>query len=272
MKIFFSYSHKDEAVLERLRTHLAPLRREGRLDEWFDRDIQAGGDIDAEITENLETADLFVLLISPDFLDSEYCVEKEMNRANQRRLNGDAEIVPIILEPCDWQNTFLKDLKVLPKDGQPISKWKNKNDAYLDIVQNLRQILDSGDKPKRLKVGETATGVAPAKTDASRYRIMREFDEIDRSDFRTNAFVVIRDYFERAVSELNTLENLRGRFKTLSDASFTCTIVNKFRKDTACITVQEGGGSATLGDITYSFVEHNPLNTSNGYIAVESDE
>ena len=81
MKVFISYSHKDEAALERLHTHLAVLRRDGRIDDWFDREILAGGEIHAEITKRLESSGLFLLLVSPDFLASDYIVGQEMERA-----------------------------------------------------------------------------------------------------------------------------------------------------------------------------------------------
>ena len=77
MKTFISYSHADEAALERLLIHLAVLRREGRIDEWIDRKILAGDDIDAEIDERLESCELFLLLVSPNFLASTYCVGNE---------------------------------------------------------------------------------------------------------------------------------------------------------------------------------------------------
>ena len=67
MKVFISYSHKDESTLERLHTHLAVLRRDGRIDEWFDREILAGGEIDAEIAERLDSSRLFLLLVSRIF-------------------------------------------------------------------------------------------------------------------------------------------------------------------------------------------------------------
>ena len=99
MKAFISYSRKDEAALERLHIHLAVLRREGHIDEWFDREILAGGEIDAEIAERLESSELFLLLVSPDFLASDYCVEREMERALERHRSGEARVVPIIVEP-----------------------------------------------------------------------------------------------------------------------------------------------------------------------------
>ena len=95
MNVFASYSHKDEAVIERLRTHLAMLRREGGLDEWFDREILAGGEIDAEIAERLESSGLFLLLVSPNFLASDYCVEKEMERALERHRSVTPEWCPL---------------------------------------------------------------------------------------------------------------------------------------------------------------------------------
>ena len=88
MKIFVSYSHRDEITLERLKAHLSPLRREGRIETWYDREIRAGGEIDDEISRQLETCNVFILLISPDFLNSDYCMDKEMALAMERHEEG----------------------------------------------------------------------------------------------------------------------------------------------------------------------------------------
>lgn len=273
MKVFISYSHKDEAALERLRTHLVMLRRDGRIDEWFDREILAGGEIDAEISERLESSGLFLMLVSPDFLASDYCVEKEMERALERHSSGDARVVPIVVEPCDWTSTPLRDLKALPQDGKPISEWTNENNAFLDIVQELRRVLDAEGEPHAAEEGEATVQAAPVQPDVHRYRVKRDFDEIDRSDFRETAFGVIRDYFERAVAEIDAIEDLRGRFISLSAVSFTCTIVNRAReRGTAHITVHGRRENVGFGDISYSFTENAPPNTANGTFTVEADE
>ena len=230
MKVFISYSHKDEAALERLHTHLAVLRRDGRIDEWFDREILAGGGIDAEVTERLESSGLFLLLVSPDFLASDYCVEREMERVLERHRSLDARVVPIIVQPCDWASTPLRDLKALPRDGKPVSDWANENNAYLNIVQELRRVLDAEEVPQAAEHGEATVRAAHDRSGARRYRVKRDFDEIDRSDFRKAAFGVIRDYFERAVAEIDTLEDLRARFVSLSAASFTCTLINSVNR------------------------------------------
>lgn len=273
MKVFVSYSHKDEAVLERLRTHLAMLRRDERIEDWFDRDILAGEEIHTEIAERLESSRLFLLLVSPDFLASDYCVEREMERALERHRSGDARVVPIIVEPCDWTSTPLRDLKALPQDGKPISDWTNENKALLDIVQELRRVLDAEQIPRAFERGESTVRAAPAQAGARRYRVKRDFDEIDRSDFREAAFGVMRDYFERAVAEIDAIEDLRGRFKSLSPASFTCTIINRAREhSTTHITVHGRRENVGLGDISFSFAENAPSNTANGMFTVEADE
>ena len=140
MRAFISYSHRDEESLRRLKTHLAVLEREGNIEAWYDRKILAGGNIDSEIDERLEACELFLALISPDFLASDYCYSREMGLALERHRSGQAHVVPIIIEPCDWKSTPLRQLKAIPKDGEPIAKWENANEAYLDVVNELRRI------------------------------------------------------------------------------------------------------------------------------------
>ena len=273
MKALISYSHKDEAALGRLHTHLAILRRDGRIDDWVDRDILAGAAFDPEIARRLESSGLFLLLVSPDFLASDYCVEREMERVLERHHSGDARVVPIIVEPCDWASTPLRDLKALPRDSKPISEWTNENNAYLDVVQELRRILEADEVSRTVEPEDARVQVGSARSGVRRYRVKRDFDDVDRSDFRGFAFGVVRDYFERAVAEIDAIEDLRGRFVSLSAASFTCTLVNRAREHgTAHITVHCRRGHAGLGDISYSFTESGAPNTANGMFWIQSDE
>jgi hypothetical protein len=102
---FISYSHRDEKPLDRLHTHLAMLRREKLLTAWHDREILAGANIDRSIDSNLKNSDLFLALLSPDFLASNYCYEREMQIALQRHQEGNLRVIPIVLEPCDWKSS-----------------------------------------------------------------------------------------------------------------------------------------------------------------------
>ncbi len=233
----------------------------------------AGGEIDDEVNEKLESSGLYLLLVSPDFLDSDYCMEREMKRAMERHHSGDARVVPIIIKPCDWKNTSLRDLKTLPRDGKPISDWTNKDNAYLNIVQELRRVLEAEEMQEAAVNEDARNPLVATKLGVHRYRVKRDFDEIDRSEYREKAFGIIQDYFKNAIEEINTLEDLRGRFFSPSATSFTCTVVNKVREHgTAHITVHGRSENMGFGDISYSFSKDAPSNTANGMLSVDADE
>lgn len=272
MRAFISYSHHDKAVLERLHVHLANLTRGGHIETWYDRDILAGSELDAEINRELEAANLFLLLVSPDFIASDYCVEREMKRALERHAAGTARVVPVIVEECDWKAMGeLRQLKAVPTDGKAISSWANSNNAYLNIVQELRRIVEAENTPA--PTVKAADESAFARQAPSRYRAKRQFDQIDKSDFRDAAFVTIKDYFRRATSEIDSIDGLRGRFVDRSATSFGATVVNSgHRNGTAHITVHCRNSHIALGDIYFSFSENAGDNTANGGFNISADD
>src|SRR5437773_12372398 len=101
--LFFSYSHKDEKLRDRLEVHLSTLKHEGLISTWHDRQIRAGEEFDKAIDEEMEKADVILLLVSPDFLASSYCYNVELARAIQRHDKGRTRVIPVILRPCDWR-------------------------------------------------------------------------------------------------------------------------------------------------------------------------
>ena len=125
VKLFFCYAREDEALLNKLKAHLKPLQRQGFIEIWHDRDISAGTEWEREISQHLNEAEIFLLLISPDFMNSDYCYGKEMQRALEREKRGEARVIPIILRPVYWRGV-LGTLQSLPTDGKPImsSLWK----------------------------------------------------------------------------------------------------------------------------------------------------
>lgn len=269
MKAFISYSHRDAWALERLHTHLSMLRRKGLIQEWFDREILAGGELDSEIAEQLEESEIFLLLVSPDFLASDYCYEQEMARALERHEAGEARVIPIIVEPCDWKASPLRRLKALPRDGNPVTEWANQNNAFLDIVTELRRVVERCD----VEPAEPLQAAPQERAATPRYRVKRDFDEIDISDFRTAAFQTIRTYFERAITEIDQIDGLRARYLSTGPLSFTCTLISRATgRGTAHITVHGRSGGVGFGDIYYSFSENAPANTANGGFSIESDD
>ena len=273
MRTFISYSHRDENALDRLRVHLTTLKRDGYITEWYDRMILAGDDLDDMIEKELENADIFLLLVSPDFIASDYCVGREMRRALERHETGQVRVVPIIVEPCDWKSMDnLCQLRAIPKDGRPISKWPNPNDAYLDITQELRRIIDAkNSKASTIKVHEP-TPVTYGK-EQPKYKAQREFDEIDRSEFRDKAFLTIKTYFQQKVLEINSVNGLRSRFVDQNATSFGATIVNSgFQDRTAHITVHCRSSGFVFGDIYFSFDKNAPENSANGWFNISTND
>jgi hypothetical protein len=132
VSVFFSYCHRDEKLRDRLALHLAMLQNEGVIQSWHDRNISAGTEWAQAIDDNLNSADIILLLISADFLASHYCYAIEMQQAMKRHEAGEARVVPIILKSVDWGGAPFGKLQAFPKDAKPVTKWSNRDDAFVD--------------------------------------------------------------------------------------------------------------------------------------------
>jgi hypothetical protein len=141
-KLFYSYAHKDELLRDKLAIHLKILERQGKIDVWYDREIGAGEEWEIQIKMHLNTADIILLLISPDFMASDFCYDIEMNRAIERHDAGEAVVIPVILRPTDWAGAPFGKLQALPKNAKPVTQWKNEDEALLDIAQGVRKVAD----------------------------------------------------------------------------------------------------------------------------------
>ncbi|GAB4519780.1 MAG: hypothetical protein Tsb0020_38350 [Haliangiales bacterium] len=140
-RLFYSYAHADEDRRDRLELHLSLLQRQGVIAPWHDRRVAPGSDRRADIDEHLERADIILLLISADFLASDYCWGRETQRAMARHAAGEARVVPIILRACDWHSAPFGDLQALPKDTLPVSRWSDEDDAWADIATAIRGLV-----------------------------------------------------------------------------------------------------------------------------------
>jgi nucleoside phosphorylase len=139
--VFFSYSHKDEALRDELEAHLAALKRTGVIRGWHDRRIAPGATWKGEIDKNLDAAALVLLLVSADFLASDYCFDVEMGRALERQRQGKTHLVPVILRACDWTTVpSLGKLQALPRDAKPVTSWGNRDEAWSHVAQGIRAV------------------------------------------------------------------------------------------------------------------------------------
>jgi hypothetical protein len=141
VKLFISYSHKDEALRQALCDHLASLKREGLIDVWHDRKIGAGQEWQGKIDDNLEKAAIVLCLISASFLASDYCQDVEIKRALERHNSAEACTIPIILRPVNWSDSPLGKLQALPINAKAVTTWSNRDQAYTSIVQGIKEIV-----------------------------------------------------------------------------------------------------------------------------------
>ncbi|HXL38738.1 MAG TPA: toll/interleukin-1 receptor domain-containing protein [Ktedonobacteraceae bacterium] len=140
--IFFSYSHEDERLRDTLDKFLRPLQHEGLITSWHDGKIEPGKEWTIEIEEHLSTASIILLLVSSNFLASDYCYSVEMKRAVARHEAGDARVIPIILSHADWHNAPFGKLQALPKNARAVTDWSKRDKAFLDIVTGIRKAVE----------------------------------------------------------------------------------------------------------------------------------
>ena len=142
VSLFVSYSHADESLKVELLKHLEPLRKLGLIETWHDRKISAGGDWAGEISKNLESADIVLILVSIDFINSKYCYDIELDRALERHSSGEAVVVPVILRRCLWANTPLAAIQALPTDGKAVTMWQDRDEAMVVVAEGIRRVAE----------------------------------------------------------------------------------------------------------------------------------
>jgi internalin A len=147
--VFFSYSHKDEGLRDELETHLKLLQRQGIISIWHDRKILPGTAWDGEIDGRLETAHIILLLISADFIASDYCWDQEVTRALARHNAGEAIVIPIMLRPCDWQDAPFAALQGLPANMTPVTAHSDRDAAWTNVAGGIRAAAEKLDKSTR---------------------------------------------------------------------------------------------------------------------------
>lgn len=148
-KVFLSYSNRDKEFASQLATGCAQLRRDGWIQLWSDAEILAGAPWREEIYTALEQADLVLLLISPDFIQSDFCYGIEMSRALERHREGRARVIPIFLRATDTAGAPFAELQMLPTGGTPITGWPDRDSAWLNVARGLRRFLESLPRSER---------------------------------------------------------------------------------------------------------------------------
>ncbi len=137
VKIFIAYARLDVAYLQQVRKYLHPLERRKIIQVWYDGEIASGEPWEQHIKDNLQSAQIILLLVSANSLYSEYFYDKEMKKALERHENKEAIVIPIILDDCMWEHTELGRLQALPQDGEPIEDWVRPSKAYKNVAEGI---------------------------------------------------------------------------------------------------------------------------------------
>jgi hypothetical protein len=146
-KVFYSYAHEDQDLCKRLGVFLAPLKRQGKIIEWYDRKISPGINWNKEINAQLDSANLILLLVSPDFLASDYCFGIEIDKAMTRLKRGEAIVVPILLKQCLWKESPFSELQMVPRDTgnnvKAVVSWPSADDGLTQVAEEIRKVVSN---------------------------------------------------------------------------------------------------------------------------------
>lgn len=142
LQVFVSYSHQDEALKNELIKHLSPLKRRNLIDDWHDRKISAGDEWDTAIADALKAADIVLLLVSIDFINSRYCYDVEMESALERERLGELVVIPVIARNCMWKTTEFARLQATPTDGKAIASWPDRDEALTVVAQRIQEVAE----------------------------------------------------------------------------------------------------------------------------------
>jgi len=149
VKIMYCYSHQDDIYQTEMKKWLATLRREGVISDWSDKKILPGTKIDHTLNKAKDETDIFLLLLTQNFINSEPCMEEMEFALNHY---GEKRTIPIILKSCAWEDTkcYKDTIKALPKDGKPVDHWDNTDDAWHDIYEGIKLAVEEfSSKPKK---------------------------------------------------------------------------------------------------------------------------
>jgi hypothetical protein len=227
LTLFFSYAHGDEGFRAELAKHLKLLERQGVLKSWSDRVLTAGSEWRGQIDAQLDAADIVLLLVSPDFIASDYCYDVELAHALRRHNTGGCVVVPVFLREIDFSGAPFSELQGLPTDAQPVAKWADRDAAFADVARGIRKLARTIASAADVEPISTApagvTDGTARKRDLERIKLYR--DLFDRFAFSVPCI------FEGAVESVDAACNqilsamLTGQVVILGYGDQTSTIV-----------------------------------------------
>ncbi len=193
-ELFYAYANEDERLLKKLNKHLALLVRQGLIAPWSAQNVLAGTLWDQDLHNHLKTADIILLLISANFMASDYCYSVEARDALRRHQTGEARVIPVLLHPCDWEDAPFAKLQPLPNNRKPVKMWTNEDAALTNVAKGIRKVvndLNGTEDPEAAK--ETEDGKKHARSGG-----------VGRRDMARTPQKIDRNYLKRIVKQYHT--------------------------------------------------------------------
>ncbi len=189
IEVFISYSKHDLPLLEQLISHLSNLLREQQISIWYDRQMTAGEEWSDEINERLNTAEMVFLLVSRNFLSSEFCFEKELPRIIERQSSGETVVIPILFGACEWEKAAFSQYQLLPSNRIPVASWSNADEAFRDVVSGIRKAVEK----RRAKPSPISDQPVAKRFNREKMRPLLPY-LCDRSDQETELGISLRSH------------------------------------------------------------------------------
>ncbi len=261
--LVFSYSHADEALRNELEKHLSPLKRLGKITTWHDRCIIPGQEFENQIDHYFSQADIILLLISSDFIASDYCYQVEMTNALERHNRGEAVIIPVILRECDWHQLPFGRIMAATIDGKPITKFASHDDGYFQVAGAVSRAIANLEAKKPHQATQISSPVSANPTfqaietvfapRSSNLSLPKRFTDLDKDRARREGFEYVARYFEGSLAELKKRHaGLEVDFHKRDADAFTCAIYMSGSKVGQCAIWRANGRNMGMGDIVYS--------------------
>lgn len=281
--VFMSYSHKDESLRDQLEAHLALLKNQGLIEAWHDRRILAGAEVDDAIFDKLEVADVILLLVSSDFISSQYCYSREMMRAIQRHEAGEAQVVPVILRHCDWHGAPFGKLMALPKDGRPVTSWPDRDEAFSNVALQIRRLVEARGPTREAgaqRSGPVRGLLSPSEVTAaqvpqfrsSNLRLKKDFSDKEKADFQRETFEFICRFFENSLDAISQrYADVEGKFERIDSRRMAAFLYRNGRSIAECSVRLEGMGSRDM-NIGYSNNASANAGSYNEMLTVEAGD
>jgi formylglycine-generating enzyme required for sulfatase activity len=200
LKTFICYAHEDHEVVEGLKKQLVIFEKKGLLQIWSDGKILPGEHWDKSIKNQLEYAEIILLFISVDFINSDYIEKIELQAALQRHRDGHATLIPIIVRPCHWAEYFdIGQFQALPNKARPIlsSHFPHRDEAFFEIAEGLKKTAEDF-REKKL----AATARAEAEAAAEKEQAEKAARQATAAKLQRNK----DDAAWKAAKELDTIE------------------------------------------------------------------